>query len=398
MNKITKGLAATAVTAAMVMPLAANATNGILPFGNGMVAHGFGGAGIGHGAETMSGVDNPALVSRTSNQWAIGASLFSPIRSGDFGGGYVESDNNYFVIPQGGATFSLGKKWDMGVLLTALGGMNTDYDATEINPGLTGRAGFDLSGLLVSVPFSYKIEEKHSLAVSILLGYEMMKTQIPAGFFGANPNWDGSDSATGYGFKLGYAGDIAKGVTLGATYQSKIDMAEMSTFCEPTGDSPIFAGIKAAGNDCSLDMPEQFGLGIAWQINNTWKLVSDIMQVNWSSVDVFGLSPAQGGFGWEDQTIFKIGAEVKSSDKLAWRFGYNYGKSPISEEVIGNNLLAPAITEHHISGGLGQKLGKSSELNYYIGYVPEVEIRDPSDTTGAKMWQWAAGIGYNAKF
>ena len=46
MNKFTKGLAASAITAAMVMPLTANATNGILPLGNGMVAHGMGGAGI----------------------------------------------------------------------------------------------------------------------------------------------------------------------------------------------------------------------------------------------------------------------------------------------------------------------------------------------------------------
>ena len=290
----------------------------------------------------------------------------------------------------------------MGVLLTALGGMNTNYDATEIDPALSGRAGFDLSGLLVSIPFSYKIEEKHSLAVSVLLGYEAMETKIPANFFAPqgnnNPLWDGSDSAYGYGLKLGYAGDIAKGVTLGATYQSKIDMAEMDTFCLPTGDSPIFAGIKAAGNDCSLDMPEQYGVGIAWQINNSWKLVGDILQVNWSSVDVFGLSPAQGGFGWDDQTIFKIGAEVKSSETLAWRFGYNYGASPIGEEVIANNLLAPAITEHHLTGGLGQQLSKSSRLDYYIAYVPEVEIRNTSDTSGAKMFQWALGLGYSSNF
>ncbi len=403
MKKFTKGLAAGAVAAALTLPMVSHATNGILPLGNGMVAHGFGGAGIANGAETMSGVDNPALVSRTSKQWNVGASLFSPMRSGDFGGGYVDSDSNYFLIPQGGVTLNLSSSWDMGILVTALGGMNTDYDASKINPGLTGRAGMNLSGLLVSVPFSVKLAPKHSIAIAPLLGYEMMETKLPAGFFGP-VDMGGSDSATGYGVKVGYVGDVAPGVALGFTYQSKIKMGEMSKFCDADGGtnpSAIFAGLKQTGRDCSLDMPEQYGIGIAWDINPSWKVVGDILQVNWSSVDVFGTNPALGvgGFGWQDQTIYKIGAQVQATPSIAVRFGYNYAKSPIKNEDVSANLLAPAVTEQHFTFGIGQKLS-NSELNYYLAYIPEKEQVGTSYSTGtkAKMWQWALGVGYNAHF
>lgn len=392
MKIINKSVVSIAVAAALCVPVVAMATNGILPLGNGMVAHGMGGAGIANGSEAMSGVDNPALVSRTSNQWAVGASLFMPYRSADFGNGYIESDSNFFIIPQGGATFSVTDKFDMGLLVTALGGMNTDYPSESL--GMSGQLGMNLSGVMLSVPLSFKLGSAHSIAIAPLLGYEMMETTFPAGFGPAS----GSDSASGFGWQVGYVGDFGKSFTVGLTYQSKIVMGEMSAFCDavPTG---IFNGLKAAGKDCTLDMPEQYGVGVQWKVSDAVKIVGDIKQVNWTSVDVFGDS-TNGGFGWEDQTLYKIGAEFKSSESMAWRVGYNYGASPIPDKQIGPNLLAPAITTSHLTFGHGWKLG-SGELNSYFAYIPEAEQSydyNPGPVMKAKMNQYAIGVGWNASF
>lgn len=388
MNKFTKGIAASAITAAMVLPLTANATNGILPYGNGMVAHGMGGAGIANPGDAMAGVDNPALIARTGNQWEIGASLFSPHRAANLGGGYVDSDNNYFIIPQGAFVGNISSKWDWGVLVSALGGMNTDYPSDLVGESV----GFDLSGIIIAPTVSFKIAPKHSIGLSILLGYEMMETDGAAAF-GVG---DHSDTATGAGIKIGYAGDLGKNTTLGVFYQSEISMSEMSEHCD-TADGAL-AGVKANGGSCALSLPDMYGLGIAHKFNEKVKLVADIVQVNWTSVDVFSYSASQFGFGWQDQTIFKIGAEWKSSETLAWRIGYNHGNSPIKDESVQRNVLAPAVTEDHFSLGLGQSLSKKSDLNYYIAYVPENEQTDSNTGAQIKMWQWAAGIGYNAKF
>lgn len=399
MSKLRKSLIGLAAAGSLAMPFSAMATNGILPLGNGMVAHGFGGAGMANAAETMSGVDNPALVSFSSDQWAVGASAFMPFRSADAGGGtYVESDSNFFLVPQGGYTSNLNSSMDYGVLVYAMGGMNTDYpNAQQFNPGLPAVAvGMDLSGLVVAPTFSFKIDADSSVGASLLIGYEKLETKGPGGATGFPGNE--SDSATGYGFKFGYYRKLGADTTIGVIYQTAIDMDEMDTFC-----ASIFAGLKSAGKDCSLDLPDQYGFGVTHRLNPSWKLLADYLQVNWSNVDVF-----DSGFLWEDQTIYKIGAEYDMGGGNALRIGYNYGKSPIKDSGVGLNVLAPAVTETHYTVGYGMKMAGNSELNMYFAYVPEVDQSGtgysgaPPTPSGAtarlKMNQYAIGVGYNVHF
>lgn len=396
MSIFRKQLATLTAAAALTVPMAAMATNGILPLGNGMVAHGFGGAGIANASETMSGVDNPALVSNTTNQWAVAASAFMPYRSADSGNtNYNESDSNFFIVPQGGYTSATNDKMSWGVLAYAMGGMNTDYpDASKFGHPSAVPLGMNLSGLIVAPTFSYKMSSDSSLGVSLLLGYEKMETKGPgSGGFPGNE----SDTATGTGFKFGYHGKFGA-TNVGAFYQTAIEMGE-TKFCQS-----IFAGLKSAGHDCTLDLPDQYGVGITHRFNPNWMLVGDVMQVNWSNIDVF-----HHGFGWEDQTIYKVGAEYKLGEGRALRFGYNYGKSPIPSDKVGLNLLAPAVTEKHYTVGYGMKMGSDAELNMYYAYVPETEQTGtaysgspPAVVGGAtarlKMNQHALGVGYNKHF
>ncbi|MDJ0447251.1 hypothetical protein [Methylocystis sp. JR02] len=39
-------------------------------------------------------------------------------------------------------------------------------------------------------------------------------------------------------------------------------------------------------------------------------------------------------------------------DRLALRLGYSYNNNPINSRDVTLNILAPAVTKHHISGGL----------------------------------------------
>jgi len=76
----------------------------------------------------------------------------------------------------------------------------------------------------------------------------------------------------------------------------------------------------------------------------------------WSDVDVFEF------FGWDDQIVYKVGAEFRPSDKLALRAGFNYGESPIKGGTIlpatgmdaaFANYPFPAVSETHVTLGLG---------------------------------------------
>ena len=379
MSKLSKNLIGLAVASCLVTPFSAMATNGILPLGNGMVAHGVGGAGMANGAETMSAVDNPALTSKVSNQWSVGASLFNPNRSASVAGKYVESDTKYFIIPQGGWLTNANADIDWGVLVYALGGMNTDYPASLLG----SESGADLQGIIIAPTMSHKIGGNSAFGISLLLGYETLETK---GAFGGN----NKDSATGYGFKFGFVSDVSPDTTIGLVYQTEITMDQMDKHC----NSGILSGIKTAGYDCALSLPTQYGVGLKQKLSDQWKLVADILQVQWSSVDVF-----EHGFGWKDQTIFKIGGEYMMSTDMAIRFGFNHGDSPVQNNKVSSNLAAPAVTEDHYTIGFTQKMGSNAELTGYYAYVPENEQKQTgAENYKIKMNQHALGIGFNKHF
>ncbi len=119
-----------------------------------------------------------------------------------------------------------------------------------------------------------------------------------------------------------------------------------------------------------------------------------------------------------------MGGEFKPTQKLALRAGYNYGKSPIRggakdttrNKTIPNfdeqfsdfdiavfNLIGfPAITEHHITLGLGYEFTNNFgiDLAYKHAFNKKVRATDSSGTmyVEAQNAQNAISIGLNWKF
>lgn len=381
-------LTTTIIMAGMALPFTVNATNGILPLGNGMTAHGFGGAGIANAADAMSGVDNPANLTTTADQMSLGMSLFSPKRAADvgFGTGYVESDSNLFFIPQFAWTKTANQEMSWGILVNAMGGMNTDYPGKLFNESV--KVGMDLQGIIVSPTIGYKQSSDTSFGASLLLGYESLETSgtgaPPTGAPVGTPPLpeNEKDTATGYGVKIGVTTKAMADLVLGFTYQTSIKMGEMSKHCD---------FIFSSASDCSLDLPPMFGLGVNYALSADSKIVADVQRVNWASVAVFDEL-----FGWENQTILKIGYEQRVNEGYAWRIGFNYGKSPIPDDAVANNVLAPAVSEKHLTFGFTKKIG-SDELVGYYAYVPEEEQTQEGGGARIKMSQHALGVGYNWK-
>ena len=370
--------------AASLLPAAAFATNGILPLGNGLKAHGVGGAGMANASEPMSMVDNPALLSDVSSGWSIGATGFNPNRSADVGRGYVESDSDWFLIPQGSYANNSGGAMAWGLSVYALGGMNTDYPEQLFG----SRVGVDLQGLIIAPTFSYKANETISLGISPLLAYQSLETTGPE-LQGRQQGQEqlpvsDDDSATGWGVKVGLAAKVTPSTTIGLTYQSELEMDVMDNHAK---------FLFAPASDKALNLPAIWGVGIASQVTDQVKLVGDISTIDWSDVPVFDEL-----FGWEEQTIYKFGVEYAASDSLALRVGYNHGNSPIPDSAVSQNILAPATTEDHYTIGFTSKMG-SGEITGYYAYIPENEQRQEGTGLPAiKMDQNALGLSYTGYF
>jgi len=394
--------------AALTFSSGAFATNGILQAGNGMVAHGFGGAGLANAGEAMAGADNPALITQTGDAVGVAWSIFSPDRTWTEAGTGIEhaSDAKMFAIPQVAFTSKSSDSLSWGIIAYALGGMNTDYRSGPnfgINPGYASSQTVDLSGMIVAPTLSYAFSKDFSAGVSAIIAYENFRVR---NLFGMDGNGFGltateESSTMGYGVKLGADWKINDGIAIGAMVQPKLSMGEFDWF------KNFLTAFGFSGN-AQLTLPNEFGLGGKFAVGKDVDIVADVLYYQWSGVDVFKY------FGWDDQIVYKVGAEFRTSDKLALRAGFNYGKSPIAKGnttgplnpalglgATGDsptfNYPFPAVSETHITLGLGYNLDKHASFNAYYLYSPDTKIDStgPSPVQSIKMNQNAFGLGIN---
>lgn len=145
----------------------------------------------------------------------------------------------------------------------------------------------------------------------------------------------------------------------------------------------------------------------------------DVRWINWKNADGYK------HFQWKDQWVIAIGGEYRPIPKLALRAGYNYGKSPIrggAKNLMNANNIPnfaqpfsdfniayfnlvgfPAITEHHITLGLGYEFTNtfSVDLAYKHAFNKKVSATDANGfgfIVEGKNAQDAITVGLNWKF
>lgn len=444
-----KALVGVLAVAGLAMPGMASATNGYFAHGYGMTAKGMGGAATAMAKDSFGGANNPASMVWVGDRMDIGVDLFMPSRSASRQGsngvnspagqydGKVDSDSNYFLVPEFGYNMMLGDKMSLGVTVYGNGGMNTDYNGTlaggagapAFAPSCAGapsnllfgcgKLGVDLMQLVIAPTFAYKVNANNSIGISPLLGYQRFKVDGLQAFaemgFSSSPGNvtnKGYDNSTGWGVRIGWMGKVSDTVTLGAAYSSRMRMSPFDKY----------KGLFAEGGD--FDIPENYNIGIAVKATPSTTLAFDIQQINYADVKSIanGVSnslvapPANGlgsvggsGFGWRDQTVFKLGVEHEYHKNLTLRAGYNYGKSPVRNGTIDDvtfNILAPAVVEKHLTMGATWTLASKDEVTVSYMHAFSNSVTGPSVTSllgvgGTEtltMSQDSLGVAYSKKF
>jgi long-chain fatty acid transport protein len=387
------------------------ATNGYAPHGIGQISKGMGGVGVALPQDTLAGGTNPAGMVHMGNRMDLGIELFRPIRettiSGTpFDGTYDGNGKKHFLIPEFGYNRMLNDNLSFGVSVFGTGGMNTTYKGGIPLFG-SSTAGVDLAQLFIVPSLSWKLNDAHSIGIGINLAAQKFKAFGLQNFANAPPSFNptkvtnnGNDYAFGIGARIGWMGKVSDTVTLGATYQTRTRMSEFDDY----------AGLFAEQGD--FDIPENFALGVAVQATPKLTLAFDVMRINYSGVASIGNplmpnmmtggigSDGGAGFGWEDQTIYKIGASYAYSNKLTLRAGFNHADSPIPNSQTEFNILAPATTEDHLTLGATWKLDNGMNITASYMHAFENEIKGsgsmPNVAPGAeadiKMYQDSIGV------
>lgn len=377
-----------------------------------------------------------------------------------------DSGSNLFLIPNMGGIYKFNRKMYIG--MAAIGaGLGTRYD--QMVPGKPGclqgtttangnpnngvgstffnfncnadsyHVGVSLIQMQMLPSVAYKLNKNQSVGMSVALAVQQFRAYGLGAFqdLGFAPSKDdvsgrGNDYSYGAGVRFGWAGKFFKQrVTLGANYASRVYMTKFDKYRN------LFA------ERGSFDIPEHFAFGTALKITDKLTFAADAQHIMYSdirsvgntgpSVDDPGDLNTNGsckgvpddvdpencklggddgmGFGWQDQWVYKAGFNYDYNTNWSFRAGYNYGKSPIPDDQVLFNMLAPATVEHHATVGFSYRPSKNIEWSFNGMHAFEKTIKGPSafgptgdenidkdvDSIAISMRQWSLGASFAYK-
>jgi long-chain fatty acid transport protein len=458
MKSLSKWLSATLVLAAFMASSSVYATNGYFTHGIGTKNKAMAGSGIALPEDAIDIANNPAVAALVGDNMQLGAALFNPIRKyettasqlngqlGSFtiGPNSLSSESKFFVIPHIARTWQFNNGHAFGFAFYGRGGMNTDWkggtatfdpDGPGPAPIMTldgtygaGNAGVDLSQAFLDLTWGKAVSDRFAIGLSaVIVGqvFEADGVRSFAGFtetfvasggqtFPANLSNNGHVWSYGLGYKIGFHSNLTDRFSVGLSYQGKINMTEFDRYAD------LFA------EQGDFDIPPAIKFGMTFKATEQFAINFDIEHMWYSEVDAVGnpisnlfgcpsLNPMSmdfssclggdngAGFGWEDMTVYKVGAAWTTGNKWTWRAGFSYGEQPIPESELTFNILAPATPETHLTFGFTKETQSGNEWNFSLMYAPNNKVRglntfDPTQQITIEMYQLEAEVSYGWRF
>jgi len=361
------------------------------------VQNGMGGVGVGATLDGGTVLTNPAGMTELGRRLDVGLTWFkptvdykatgAPLPQGAFvnvDGAKITSDRGGSPIPNLGAVIPLGSGFTAGIGAFGVGGMGVDYKRNLYN-GVTLTS---YQNLRVAPAIAYKLNDMFSAGLTVNVSWAQMEYDV-AGGFGQVPH-DAANSF-GYGATLGLKFTPTKDLTFGVAYESKSEFSDFEfdvpAHDVPTGQPPPApATFRAPGGTDKLafDQPAVISGGVAYRAIPTLVLALDVQWINWSDVMGVGLpkytnntqATAAKAFdmSWDDQIVYKIGAEYEAMPGLTVRAGFDYGKTPLDPNRAFENIAFPAVAESHVTLGLGWAFNDRIAVNVAGMYSPKSTV------------------------
>lgn len=399
------------VIAALGSAMPAHAGGGYFLLGYGPYAHQTAGTVTATGFDTFVGASNPGKLNAVGDRLDLGLLAFHPYRrvsrtgSGtpyDFSS---KSENEYYLIPDGGYARRIDERWYWGVTVYGNGGLNTEYD-DKFGPALgddaprrcgpeartnffggCGAIGFDLGQLIVAPTLSYRITPRHSFGLSPQLGFQQFRAYgfqafEPLSKYPGDVTNNGYERAFGAGVRVGWFGEILPWLNVGASYATKI-------WFEPFDD---YRGFLADGG--RFDIPENFAVGIALKDRHV-ELAMEIHRIFFGGIPALAnpvtatlRDPAGSGFGdpdgsgfnWRHQTNYRASLTWHATPRLDLRAGFTYGRRPNADgqvETVSFNMFAPN-PQLNLNAGFSWRWGPDVELHMAYGRYTRADFEGPS--------------------
>jgi long-chain fatty acid transport protein len=389
------------------------ATNGMRMIGFGPVQTSMGGVGVGATLDAMSIASNPAGLLDLGSRLDLGVGYFKPTVSHEAvgtplpapfppsmiaqDGKTIDSDRGGSPIPAIGYVRPLSDRLSTGVGVFAVSGMGVDYPSNIF----LSRALTSYLNARLAPGVAYRISDVFTVGVALNAAMAQMEYDV-AGNAGQAKH--STATSFGVGGTVGLKAKVNEMLSLGAAYESKTFFQDFS-FDVPGGTDKL-----------TFDQPQVATIGAAVRPIDMLLVAVDVGWINWS--DTMGknlpkYSQNQGSgpgapsqafdMGWQDQWVLKVGAQVTPTKGLDLRAGYDYGAMPLVKDRAFENLVFPAVAEHHFTLGAGYALADNIAVQVTGMYSPEAKISGANQDQAiasytTKMSQFQIDFGGTYRF
>ena len=172
-----------------------------------------------------------------------------------------------------------------------------------------------------------------------------------------------SGTGKGYGWNAGVFFKTESGVTIGISHRSGVS----TTF---DGNAMFSVAPSVQSNfpspnsfNSTIPLPATNSIGFGFYPTPKWTLALDANFVSWDVFKVLAfnykatspeLSSTVIPQNYQDAISFRAGAQYKSSDNLAWRFGGGFASTAIPDGYVSPQV--PDANRFYVTGGIGYKL------------------------------------------
>lgn len=387
---------------ATLLSFQTHATEGAFVHAQGAIGRSLTGAGVAYPIDATWMMLNPASIVHLDRRLDLGLDIvrsdvtLAPggVLGNPFSG--EMTDHRYFFIPSAGLILPTANG-AVGLGFYVPSGIGDDFDEsrnllTRLLP-LNADRRLDYQQLRLALTYGHKLGSGWSVGAGLYANLSRFRTDsltLSLRTAAANHDWD---EAPGLGFVLGVHKQWDRW-SFGASYTS------------PQWSEP-FDKYKDVSTH-SVVMPQIVQVGVAYKLKPFLTLMADYRYINWSGVKPLGLKPLEGGFGWQDQHIYKLAAEWRMNDLWTLRSGFSTGNPAASREnVFINGLTSASAVTSHFGLGLSRAIGKNSEL--HVTYLKALNNRITASRSGDLFSFLSAGtqiglghdeitIGYTHKF
>ncbi len=317
----------TAILAALIFSGAGlvHATNGDNLIGVGPTSRAMGGTGIATPQDAISAIfSNPAALSQLQgSQFNFAGTYFAPTVKADvtmpgpFGGPWkATSQDAAYAVPAIGLSTPMNDKMNFGIAAYGVSGMGVDY--------------------------RNKDPQGTNTKVSVMKFVPAVSYKAGAFSYGAGLDIDYQAADFGEGLSHNYA----VGARLGAGYEYGAWNFGLTYVMPQNVEHKRIYDFNADGtyDTLKLENPAQYGAGVSYKGLDKWLLSADVKYIDWANAKGYK------DFDWESQTVYAVGVQNKTTDKLTLRAGWNYGKNPVKKHAGFDSTMLPTPATTMVQG------------------------------------------------